>query len=112
MGRDKRYSSEEKLFWLKRILSNEISLFQASKISGIRRSTLSDWKRLYETDGLQGLMPPSQNQSYPALLKRAAVEDYLAGNTSLAQLCKKYNIRSDSKLRSKDVRREPHEKDA
>ncbi len=48
MGRDKRYSSEEKLFWLKRILSNEISLFQASKISGIRRSTLSDWKRLYE----------------------------------------------------------------
>lgn len=83
MGRDKRYSSEEKLFWLKRILSNEISLFQASKISGIRRSTLSDWKRLYETDGLQGLMPPSQNQSYPALLKRAAVEDYLAGNTFL-----------------------------
>lgn len=99
MGRDKRYSSEEKLFWLKRILSNEISLFQASKISGIRRSTLSDWKRLYETDGLQGLMPPSQNQSYPALLKRAAVEDYLAGNTSLAELCKKYNIRSDSQLR-------------
>ena len=100
MRKNKKYSLEEKLTWVRRIISNEISLSHASKVSGLRKSVLQVWKRLYETEGVKGLIRQSQNQSYPAFLKRAAVEEYLAGNTSLSELCKKYNIRSDFQLRT------------
>ena len=98
MRKRKKYSLEEKTAWVRRIVSNEISMGHASKVSGIHKSVLQAWKRLFETEGVKGLIRQSQNQNYPTLLKRTAVEDYLAGNVSLPELCKKYKIRSHEQL--------------
>ncbi len=97
MGKAK-YSVEEKLAWVTRILSNEITPTQAAKMSGINDTAIIDWLRLYEVEGIQGLVSQSHNRSYPVDLKRTAVEDYLAGNVSLPELCKKYKIRSHAQL--------------
>ena len=97
MGKAK-YSVEEKLAWITRILSNEISINRAARVSGINKATIIDWLRLYEVEGIQGLVPQSHNQNYPVHLKRMAAEEYLAGGISLRQICKKYKIRSHAQL--------------
>ncbi len=98
MGKAK-YSVEEKLAWVTRILSNEITPTQAAKMSGINDTAIIDWLRLYEVEGIQGLVSQSHNRSYPVDLKRMAVEEYLAGGISLRQICKKYKIRDKTQLR-------------
>jgi len=98
MGKAK-YSVEEKLAWVTRILSNEITLTQAAKMSGVNKNAIRDWLRLYEVEGIQGLVPQSHNRNYPVDLKRMAVEEYLAGGISLPQICKKYKIRHNIQLR-------------
>ena len=98
MGKAK-YSVEEKLAWVTRILSNEITPSQAAKMSGINDMTIIDWLRLYEVEGIQGLVSQSHNRSYPVELKRMAVEEYLAGGISLRQICKKYKVRDIHLLR-------------
>ena len=57
MGKAK-YSVEEKLAWITRILSNEISINRAARVSGINKATIIDWLRLYEVEGIQGLVQP------------------------------------------------------
>ena len=103
MGRAK-YSVEEKLAWVTRILSNEITPSQAAKMSGINDMAIIDWLRLYEVEGIQGLVSQSHNRSYPVDLKRMAVEEYLAGGISLRQICKKYKVRDIHLLRSQEER--------
>ena len=98
MGKAK-YSVEEKLAWVTRILSNEITPTQAAKMSGINDMAIIDWLRLYEVEGIQGLVSQSHNRSYPVELKRMAVEEYLAGGISLRQICKKYKVRDKTQLR-------------
>ena len=98
MGKAK-YSVEERLAWVTRILSNEITIKQAARMSGINDMTIIDWLRLYEVEGIQGLVSQSHNRSYPVELKRMAVEEYLAGGISLRQICKKYKVRDMHLLR-------------
>jgi transposase-like protein len=93
-----KYSVEEKLAWVTRILSNEITPTQAAKMSGINDMAIMDWLRLYEVEGIQGLVSQSHNRSYPVDLKRIAVEEYLGGRSSLRQICKKYKIRNKTQL--------------
>ena len=97
--RKEKYSVEEKLAWVTRILSNEITPSQAAKMSGINDMAIIDWLRLYEVEGIQGLVSQSHNRSYPVELKRMAVEEYLAGGISLRQICKKYKVRDIHLLR-------------
>lgn len=48
--------------------------------------------------GVEGLKPTSRNKGYSSELKNASVADYLAGNGSLLEICKKYRIRSVKQL--------------
>jgi len=98
MGKVK-YSVEEKLAWVTRILSNEITPTQAAQMSGINDMTIIDWLHLYEVEDIQGLVHQSHNRSYSVKLKRMAVEEYLEGGISLRQVCKKYKIRNKTQLR-------------
>ena len=98
MGKVK-YSVEEKLAWVTRILSNEITPTQAAQMSGINDMTIIDWLHLYEVEDIQGLVHQSHNRSYSVKLKRMAVEEYLEGGISLRQICKKYKIRNKTQLR-------------
>ena len=98
MGKVK-YSVEEKLAWVTRILSSEITPTQAAQMSGINDMTIIDWLHLYEVEDIQGLVHQSHNRSYSVKLKRMAVEEYLEGGISLRQICKKYKIRNKTQLR-------------
>lgn len=58
------------------------------------------WVGKYNTNGVDGLRPIIQNTKYPVDIKNIAVEYYLSGKGSLLETCRKYNISSDSVLRS------------
>ena len=67
---------------------------------GIDSRTVCDWVRLYETEGVSAFLPRKGNRCYQPELKEAAVRDYLTGQGSLRQICKKYKIRSTYQLRT------------
>lgn len=50
--------------------------------------------------GSNGILRTSQNTACSAELKKAAVEDYLAGGTSHMDICKRYGIKSTRQLRN------------
>lgn len=71
-----------------RILANEFSMSQAS---------IQQWITNYESMGEDAFLMKSYKH-YSAELKRKAVLDYLSGKGSQTDICKKYGIRSKSKL--------------
>lgn len=60
--------------------------------------TFRDWIRVYETFGKAGFHR-TKNMNYSSELKYAAVQDYLNGAGSQAEICKKYKIFSRKQLR-------------
>jgi transposase len=66
-------------------------IIETFKISDI---TLSEWVRLYQTRGPEGLIPASKYRKYAAELKLQVVTEYLDGKVSLIELCSKYDISS------------------
>ena len=72
MRKRKKYSLEEKTAWVRRIVSNEISMGHASKVSGIHKSVLQAWKRLYESV----TYPDFIQQSWKIQLPRLLFYDY------------------------------------
>ena len=59
---------------------------------------MKQWVKRYEAEGAAAFLPAKENRIYPPELKRQAVEDYLSGGTSQVDICKKYKIRSVSRL--------------
>lgn len=66
----------------------------------ISSRTLRDLVALYQSQGETALQSPSNNNYYPPELKRQAVEDYQSGCGSQRDICKKYNIRARTQLRT------------
>lgn len=66
----------------------------------ISSRTLRDLVALYQSQGETALQSPSSNNYYPPELKRQAVEDYQSGRGSQRDICKKYNIRARTQLRT------------
>ena len=100
MEKRRKYSVNEKVSWVERILSKEISVRKAATITGISIAVFKDWLHLYKSEGIQGLMRQSHNRIYSAELKQIVVEKYLDGTTSLRNLCKKYKIRGKMQILS------------
>ena len=61
---------------------------------GIDPRRIYEWISLYQSIGEAGLVTTSKNTVYSAELKASAVSDYLSGKGSLADICRKYQIRS------------------
>jgi transposase-like protein len=59
--------------------------------------------------GESGLINSSKKTYYPKELKCAAVDDYLSGNYSQLDVCKKYKIRSTSQLHNWILKYNSHE---
>ena len=59
--------------------------------------------------GEDGLITTSQNKVYSADLKANAVSDYLSGEGSYSDICKKYQIRSSRQLRDQIMKYNGHE---
>lgn len=91
-------SLEIKIIAVRHSLTGAESLNKTAARFGISRSTLQKWLLNYKMFGTEGLRHRTRNQSYPAEIKREAVESYLSGQMSEEDICKKYQIRSRTQL--------------
>ena len=99
MGK-KEFTIEEKIKAVELHIREGMGYGGISERYGVPITTLRHWIRKYQTFGVEGLMRRKGNQSYPAELKRCAVEEYLSGKGSLHDTCVKYKIYSDLQLRN------------
>lgn len=99
MGQRQKMRLEEKVSLIRRIINGEISINEASRIVGVHWSTVDQWKRQYEADGVDAFLPQERNRVYGSELKLCAVQDYLSGRGSLLDICQKYKVRDAHELR-------------
>ena len=99
MPQKQKVSAEEKVKVIEDYINNRISLSEAARRGGVARDTISQWARNYEADGMAAFMT-CRNRVYSPELKRQAVEDYLSGKGSQAELSKKYGLRDRRQLRN------------
>ena len=99
MPQKQKVSAEEKAKVIEDYINNRISLSEAARRGGVARDTISQWARNYEADGMTAFMT-CRNRVYSPELKRQAVEDYLSGKGSQAELSKKYGLRDRRQLRN------------
>ena len=99
MPQKQKVSAEEKVKVIEDYINNRISLSEAARRGGVARDTISQWARNYEADGMTAFMT-CRNRVYSPELKRQAVEDYLSGMGSQAELSKKYGLRDRRQLRN------------
>lgn len=109
MVRKSKLTTEEKLVCVLICLEGKDSIFHTASIKGIGESTLRQWIINYQSLGIEGLKTTSKNSSYTSELKLIAVKDYLAGGGSIADICKKYRIRSTKTLRQWIMKYNSHE---
>lgn len=90
-------SAEEKITAVKLYLDGKRSQKQIAVSYGISLASFQQWLRNFEAMGPDAFTMKG-NKKYPKELKRQAVLDYLSGQGSQDDICKKYGIRSKSKL--------------
>ena len=98
MPQTPKLSPQQKLIIVEKILAGETSRQAAAKSVGVSNTTVRQWLRIYEAEGPGGLTPREKSRHLTAEEKQAAVADYLAGEGSLFEICKKYGIRSPQNL--------------
>ena len=97
-----KYSVEEKVSAAERYLRGEAGATDiAEEMKMGRRGcvTVREWAAIYREKGIEGFHFKEGNNSYSAGTKQAAVEDYLQGEGSLREVCRKYSIPSTYTLR-------------
>ena len=99
MSTKKQIQLEEKIRIVKECIAGKISQAEAESQAGVSKRVVSDWIRLYSTEGAAAFLPKKRNRLYEPALKEAAVKDYLSGRGSIREICKIYKIRSTSQLR-------------
>ena len=99
MPQKQKLSAEEKVKVIEDYINNRISLSEAARRGGVAQDTISQWARNYEADGMTAFMT-CRNRVYSPELKRQAVEDYLSGMGSQAEICRKYHIRKRMQLQA------------
>lgn len=99
MGRKVKYSAEEKLHAVQEYLDRKNSMTAISNRLGIAFQSFKQWVKNYEAMGLDAFST-RPNKHYSNDKKEEAVVSYLAGEGSLMDICKKYQIYSTAQLRS------------
>ena len=100
MSRHNSIPAEIRVHACQKYLRGECSICQAARILEVDSRTVRDWLRLYQSEGIAGLLEHHTYRSYPISLKIAAVQDYLSGQGSLDTICSKYHIRRRTQLQS------------
>lgn len=93
----RKISAEEKITAVHLYLDGKGSQKQIAVSYGISQASFQQWLRNYEVMGADAFTLKG-NKNYSKELKRQAVLDYLSGQGSQDDICKKYGIRSKSKL--------------
>ena len=100
MARKAKVACEIKAQIVRQVLDENLSLAEAAKNAGVNVMVVKDWIRIYQNEGITGLLPQDRNNVYNATLKMSAITDYVSGNGSLRDICQKYKIRSSKQLRN------------
>lgn len=100
MSQERTISAEERIRVVRRCLSGELGILEASRETGANHETIRAWIARYEADGVEAFLPHEKNRVYPPEEKRLAVQDYLSGGGSLLDVCKKHKIRSKTQLQN------------
>ena len=109
MPQKSRFTTEGKIKIVETYLRGETSKNAIGKEYGISLNTLSNWIRMYQHKGAEGLTPSATICKYPVEIKRKAVEDYLSGKGSLEDVCSHYAINDNRVLRRWIKRYNSHE---
>jgi len=91
-------TAEEKIKIVEGCLSGEDTMEGSAKKYGVGFDSVRRWVRLYQSRGIEGLIPTATPRKYAIETKKSAVEDYLTGKYSLLDICKKYDITQHSML--------------
>ena len=100
MSERKKPKPEEKVKIVKRYLAGEVSMSEAATEAGVDRKTLQRWVMQYELEGAAAFLPNRRNHAYSPELKLQAVQEYLSGKGSQAELSKKYGLRDRRQLQN------------
>ena len=100
MSKRKKIKAEEKIRIVKECIAGRISQSEAEAQTGVSRTVVADWIRLYQNEGVSAFLPKRGNLQYDPILKEAAAKDYLSGRGSLREICRIYKIRSTRQLRA------------
>lgn len=95
-----KIKAEEKLRIAKACMNGEMGQGEAARQIGVDKKAVSDWVRLYQTEGESAFLPRESNRKYNPVSKESAVRAYLAGEGSIRDICKRFKIRSTHQLRS------------
>ena len=98
MSRRKTITPEEKIQIAQDCIEGRISQTEAARRLGIDRTSIRSWIIKYEAEGSLGLTQAEKNRVYSEELKLQVVLEYLGGEGSLREICKKYKIRSKRQL--------------
>jgi transposase-like protein len=105
----KKYSPEEKIKIVNRALEGLQSINSVSLSYGISFTTLNGWIRNYQSIGSDAFYNKGWTQR-TIEEKEAAVIDYISGNGSIREICKKHKISDTKTLRRWILKYNGHEK--
>lgn len=98
MGRNSKYSTEEKINAVKEYLEGKESISSIARRLNIAFQSFKQWVKNYEAMGTDAFST-CQNRHYSKTEKEQAVASSLTGRSSLMDMCKKYKIYSTAQLR-------------
>ena len=104
-----KYSPEEKIKLVKKIIEEKQSINSLSVSSGIAYQTLRDWIRNYQSIGPDVFYKKGWTKR-TLEEKKVAVRAYLDSNDSLETICRKYKISDTRTLRQWIMKYNSHEK--
>ena len=99
MSRKYKIAFEIKVKYVQEYLAGKKIVSDICEELNITKGAFYMWVSKYNLNGTEGLRPTSKNTRYSSQIKSFAVEDYILGKGSLLEICRKYNISSDSVLR-------------
>jgi len=100
MPHKQKATMKEKVNLARACIEGKMSQSEASRKAGVKPATVQAWINRYKAEGADAFRPHEHNRVYPLNLKRNAVQDYLKGEGSLLEICRKYKIRSKMQLQT------------
>lgn len=105
---EKKISAEDKILAVRFYLEGKGSQKQIASLYGVSQASFQQWLRNFDSMGTDAFTMTG-HKKYPKELKLHAIQDYLSGEGSQDDICRKYGIRSKAKLQCWIKRYNGHE---
>lgn len=94
MRSNKKYSTENKMNILN-LIDGKHSLTSVARDLQMDHKIIRQWKRLYDSEGIEGLRQRRKKHQYSQDFKEKIVQEHIRENTSFSKLATKYGLRSE-----------------